>query len=192
MAPHGTDPAALLGLAWRNRRDGRPIAVTTGRRPRPGAVRLQTVADVVRDHLAHPEAKSGDPRGGPGRRGSRGLLPRLAVRATAVAHIGKESNRLGEVGDGLVDDPDDVYVEYRDERREWEAAVPRLRRLRGERGWRYLAEASGCRSPSADILLRLASAGRAPALEPGRHLRTALSTTPLRGLTAAADQRILI
>jgi hypothetical protein len=34
-------------------------------------------------------------------------------------------------------------VKYRDERREWEAALPALRALRGERGWRYLADVSG-------------------------------------------------
>jgi hypothetical protein len=38
---------------------------------------------------------------------------------------------------------DEVYVEYHDPRREWEAALPALRRLRDERGWRHLAEASG-------------------------------------------------
>ena len=43
----------------------------------------------------------------------------------------------------MITDPDDVYVVYRDERREWEALLPALRRLRDERGWRYLAEASG-------------------------------------------------
>lgn len=58
-------------------------------------------------------------------------------------HIGKESNRLEDVQDGLVTDPDEVYVVYRDERREWEAALPRVRRIRDEKGWRYLAEASG-------------------------------------------------
>lgn len=58
-------------------------------------------------------------------------------------HIGKESNRLEEVQDGLVSDPDDVYVIYRDECREWEAARPALRRLRDEKGWRHLAEVSG-------------------------------------------------
>lgn len=44
--------------------------------------------------------------------------------------------------DGLVSDPDEVYVEYHDERREWEASLPALRALRDERGWRHLAEAS--------------------------------------------------
>lgn len=94
-----------------------------------------TVGDVVRDYRLHPETKSGDPRGGLGRRGSVGLLPRLTVRAIGLPlHIGKESNRLEEVQDGIVDDPDDVYVEYRDERREWEAALPALRGLAGREG----------------------------------------------------------
>jgi hypothetical protein len=58
-------------------------------------------------------------------------------------HIGKESNRLDDVHDGLVSDPDEVYVVYRDERLEWEAALPALRQLRAAHGWRHLAETSG-------------------------------------------------
>jgi hypothetical protein len=144
VAPFTNDAARLLRLPWRNRRDGRPIAVTTRRGGRGDAVRLQTVGDVVDAYRLHPETKSGDPRGGLGRRGSVGLLPRLHVRAVGLPlHIGKESNRLDEVQDGLVTDPDEVYVVYRDERREWQADLPALRQLRDERGWRALAEASG-------------------------------------------------
>ncbi len=144
VAPYTTDPDALLRAEWRNRRTGRPIRVTTRPGGTPGAVRLLTVGDVVAAHSHHPEAKSGDPRGGLGRRGSIGLLPRLTVRAVGLPlHIGKESNRLEEVQDGLVTDPDDVYVTYRDERAEWAQALPALRRLRDEKGWRHLAEASG-------------------------------------------------
>ncbi len=43
----------------------------------------------------------------------------------------------------MITDPDDVYVTYRDERREWELRLPALRQLRQEKGWRVLAEASG-------------------------------------------------
>lgn len=144
LAPFTSDPETLLALPWRNRRDGRPIAVTTRRGGLRGSVRLQTIGDVVADYRLHPETKSGDPRGGLGRRGSVGLLPRLRVRAVGLpVHIGKESNRLEEVQGGLVTDPDDVYVEYRDPRREWEAALPALRRVRDEKGWRYLALAAG-------------------------------------------------
>lgn len=66
------------------------------------------------------------------------------MRASGLpVHIGKESNRLEEAQNGLITDADEVYVEYRDERREWELVLPALRRLRNELGWRYLAEASG-------------------------------------------------
>lgn len=144
MAPFTDDPAKLLSQPWRNRRDGRPLAVTTRPGGERGKVRLATIGDVVRDYRLHPEGKSGDGRGGLGRRGSVGVLPRLTVRAVGLpAHIGKESNRLEDVQGGLVTDPADVYVEYRDERREWNLMLPELRRLRDERGWRYLAEASG-------------------------------------------------
>ena len=144
MAPFSSRPDDLLSLPWRNRRDGRPLAVTTLQRSERGKVRLQTIGDVVAAYRLHPETKSGDPRGGLGRRGSVGVLPRLTVQAVRLpVHIGKESNRLDEVQDGLVNDPDEVYVEYRDERREWEATLATLRALRDERGWRYLAEASG-------------------------------------------------
>jgi hypothetical protein len=144
MAPYTSNPDDLLDLAWRNRRDGAPLAVTTRPDGQRGAVRLQTIGDVVAAYRLHPETKSGDPRGGLGRRGSIGVLPRLTVRAVGPpVHIGKESNRLEEVQDGLVSDPDEVYVEYRDERREWEAARPALRRLREDRGWQHLAGQSG-------------------------------------------------
>jgi hypothetical protein len=144
MAPFSSKPGELLALPWRNRRDGRPLAVTTRPGSERGKVRLQTIGDVVAAYRLHPETKSGDSRGGLGRRGSSGVLPRLTVRPVGLpVHIGKESNRLEEVQDGLVGDPDEVYVEYHDERREWETALPALRALRDERGWRYLAEASG-------------------------------------------------
>ena len=94
----------------------------------PGAVRLTTYGDVLVQHRWHPEHKSGDPTGGPGRRTSVGLLPRLDVLADPVStHIGKESNHLEEVEDGLIVDADEVVVEYRDARAEWEAALPALR-----------------------------------------------------------------
>jgi hypothetical protein len=144
VAPYTDKPDALLTLPWRNRRDGSEIRVTTRPGGEPGAVRLQTYGDVFRDYRLHPETKSGDPRGGLGRRGTRGLLPRLHVVAVGLPlHIGKESNRLEEVEDGIITDPAEVYVEYRDERREWEATLPALRRLRDERGWRHLADAAG-------------------------------------------------
>jgi hypothetical protein len=157
VAPFTSRPEELLALPWRNRRDGRPIAVTTRPGGERGKVRLTTYRDVVAAYRRHPETKSGDPARGLGHGASVGLLPRLRVRALGLPlHIGKESNRLDEVHDGLITDAGEVYVEYRDERREWEQVVPALRRLRDERGWRYLAEASGL----SERALRYALKGR--------------------------------
>jgi hypothetical protein len=144
VAPFTSDPSAILSLPWFDKRDGRPLKVTTRPGGEHGKVRLRTYRDVFTDYRFHPESKSGDPGGGPGRRTSIGVLPRLHLIVAGVPrHIGKESNQLEEVEEGAILDPGAVYVEFRDERREWEAMLPALRRLREERGWRYLAEATG-------------------------------------------------
>lgn len=64
--------------------------------------------------------------GGPCLRTSAGLLGRRQVRVTLIRHIGKESNRLDEVEDGLVGDLDDVQIQYV---AEWEAALPKLKEI---------------------------------------------------------------
>jgi hypothetical protein len=173
VAPFTSRPEELLGLPWRNRRDGLPIAVTTRPGGERGKVRLTTYRDVVAAYRRHPETKSGDPRRGLGHGASVGLLPRLRVRAVGLPlHIGKESNRLDEVQDGLVHDPDDVYVIYRDERREWEAHLPTLRRLRDERGWQFLAEAAGLSERAVRYAL---NGGKVPRREARARLAAATS-----------------
>ena len=144
VAPYTTDGNLLLGLRWRNRRDGQLLSVTTAPGGKPGTVRLRTYGDVIADHRWHPEHKSGDPGEGRGCRTSVGVLPRLHVIADRLpVHIGKESNRLDEVEDAATVEANDGYTVYRDERAEWAATLPGLRRLRDEKGWRYLAGASG-------------------------------------------------
>lgn len=155
VAPYVQTADEALKLAWRNRFDGQAVEVTTQPGGRPDAVRLRTISDVVRDYRLHPDPKSGDPDGGRGHRGSRGLLPRLHLDVTEVRHIGKESNRLDEVEDGSIRDAGEVYTEYRDPRREWEAAVPRLRAI----GVRDLARQTGM---SERTLRSRLNSGRVP------------------------------
>jgi hypothetical protein len=143
VAPYSTKPSEFLSLAWRNRVDGTPIEVTTRQGGEPGKVRLRTYRDVIRHHRLHPEAKSGDPEGGPCNRGTVGLMPRRPVLATMIRHIGKESNQLEEAEHEVELDLDAVLIQYADERAEWEGALPALRKLRDQRGWRLLADASG-------------------------------------------------
>jgi hypothetical protein len=143
IAPFSSDPDGLFELPWMDRRSAARIEVTTAPGGEPGLVRLRTYADVLVEYRVHPEAKSGDPRGGLGSRASAGLLPRLHLETGAPVHIGREANQLDEEEEGALTDPDDPYVEYREERAEWEAIVPALGELRERVGWQRLAEASG-------------------------------------------------
>lgn len=130
VAPYSSDASAFLSLPWVNRRDAAKLAVTTKPGGERGKIRLRTYRDVLAEYGLHPEQQSGDPAGGPGVRGSRGLLPRLRVIALGPpAHIGKESNRLEVEEGGVLTDGDDDYVEYRDERREWDAILPKLQAI---------------------------------------------------------------
>src|SRR5207249_2158957 len=115
--------------------------------------------NVLAEYRTHPDIKSADPAGGQAHRGSRGLLPRLHVEVTEVRHIGKESNHLDEEEEGSLLNLDEVYVEYRDERQEWIALLPRLRESRDRLGMVALRGASGL----SERALRYAlNAGRLP------------------------------
>jgi hypothetical protein len=143
VAPFSSEAGHLLDLPWVGRRTGARLAVTTRPDGEPDRVRLRTYGDVLAEYRAHAETKSGDPRGGRGTRASQGLLPRLHLRSGAPVHIGRESNQLEDEEEGALTEADDPYVEYRDERREWEAVLPALRELRQRLGWRAVAETSG-------------------------------------------------
>ena len=80
----------------------------------PGVMRLQTYRDVVREFRTHPEAKSLGPDGEPCRQRTVGLLQRWPVTLREVVHIGKETNRLEEVEQGLVHDWDEVQLVFRE------------------------------------------------------------------------------
>ena len=174
IAPYSTRPDEFLGLPWVNRHDGRPLRVTTAAGGRRGAVRLKTYGDVIAEYQMHPDAKSGDLRGGQSHRGSRGLLPRLHVRATEIRHIGKESNRLDEEEEGALVDDGDAYVEYRDERREWEVALPALREIRSHHGVGYLVSASGLSERGVRYAL---NGGKVPRREARRRLLALIGGT---------------
>lgn len=79
----------------------------------------------------HPEAKCADPSGAPCSKQSIGLLGRRHVAIDSIIYIGKESNRLEEVQEQSLLDPDAVYTEYPDPRRnEWATRVlPKLKAM---------------------------------------------------------------
>lgn len=94
---------------------------------------LATYGDVLREYEYHEELKCAGPDGKPCTRQTRGLLARRRVRIGAVHLIGKESNLLEAAEEGRIHDPQSVYTEYPDAKREREAwlrdVVPELKAL---------------------------------------------------------------
>lgn len=68
----------------------------------------------------HPEAKCADALGNPCDRQTIGLLQRRHIKIDQIKFIGKESNSLEAVDEGMVHSEHNVYTEYEDPKRsEW-------------------------------------------------------------------------
>ncbi len=144
VAPFERDPAKWLNLPWVDRSSGTRYPIATGESgDGEGVARVKTYRDVLREFRGHPEAKSAGPDGRTCGRGTAGLLRRRQVRSVPelLAYVGKESNRLEEVEAGLGHDPEEVYTQYPDPRRDpWRALVqPVLKDIPAKR----LAEETG-------------------------------------------------
>ncbi|MGI8559472.1 MAG: DNA polymerase, partial [Solirubrobacteraceae bacterium] len=116
IAPYESDPRKWRRLPWTNAYepgsrykivtddgDGEQLASAID-----GRVIVKTYRSVLADHRTHPEAKSLGPDGQPCNRATVGLLSRRPVKAAAIHHIGKESNKIEEAASGLVTDLDDA------------------------------------------------------------------------------------
>jgi hypothetical protein len=114
VAPYNPDPRQWLKLRWIDRYSGKSYQVTTGDAQGEGVARIKTYGDVVLEYRFHREHKSLAPDGGPCTRITSGLLPRRPVEAFRIVYVGKESNRLEDVQNGLIEDEDEVMTEYRD------------------------------------------------------------------------------
>ena len=64
--------------------------------------RVKTYGDIVTEYEFHPESKCADGFGDPCSKQTIGLLQRRHVKIDLIKCIGKESNSLEEVGEGLV------------------------------------------------------------------------------------------
>lgn len=138
IAPYEANPRQWLRLPWINRYSGERYRIsTTADTGGVGVARVQTYRDVLEDFLYHAEAKSAGPDGRPCHRQTLGLLQRRVVRSipALTTHVGKESNKLEEVEAGIEHDPDEVWTEYRDPRRDpWETLVlPVLKQIPAKR-----------------------------------------------------------
>jgi hypothetical protein len=161
FAPYESDPCKWDRLPWLDRYSGTPFHITTvGPTGGPGFARVQTYRDVLEEFRHHPEAKSADANGRPCRRQTRGLLRRRRVRAhpDLLTYVGKESNKLEEVDAGIEHDPDEVYSQFADPRREpWFSVIlPVLREL----SCRLMASEAGISTRAIGKLLRESSQPR--------------------------------
>jgi hypothetical protein len=93
--------------------------------------RVKTYGDVFAEYEFHPESKCADADAEACGKQTVGLLQRRHIRVDAINYIGKESNLLEEVGQGLVHSEDAIYPVYPDPRRdEWQTkTLPALKEI---------------------------------------------------------------
>jgi hypothetical protein len=102
LAPYERDGRKWLTLPWIEVYSGKQYAIHTDFAENVESVRVKSHRDVSAFYSTHPEAKSATMDGIPCCRESVGLLQRRPVHATMPVYIGKESNRVEEVEQGLV------------------------------------------------------------------------------------------
>lgn len=120
IAPFESDAGKWLRGAWIDVYTAKRYRVTTSQLRGPNVAELATYGDVLREYEHHEELKCAGADGKPCTRQTRGLLARRHVRIGAVHLIGKESNLLEEAEEGRIHDPQSVYTEYPNAKRdEW-------------------------------------------------------------------------
>jgi hypothetical protein len=132
VTPYDPDPRTWLGKDWIDQYTGKRFRVTTvGPCGSRQIARVKTYGDILTEYEFHPEAKCADSVGRPCEKQTLGLLKRRHVKIAQIRCIGKESNNLEDVGDGLVHAEQNVYTEYSDPRRdEWQTVIlPAMREI---------------------------------------------------------------
>jgi hypothetical protein len=163
-----SNPEKWLGGPWYDRKTGHPLDVTTvdpGTDPEAfihatmsGAVRIQTLGDVLARYRLHPEHKSLAPDGRWAAEETRGLLLRRPVESAPVLTdlTGKEANKIIERLTGEITDPREYRVDYGSRADRWETLViPTLRMMRNDLGADELARRAGVHRRSAERALTL-------------------------------------
>jgi hypothetical protein len=131
IAPFEKDPSKWTKLKWIDLHSGKPFSIaTTGYSSRRTAS-VKTLGDFISDYRFHAEPKCADTKGKVCSDDTRGLLWRRHVQVDLIRFIGKESNLLEAVDEGLMHSTLDVYGEVVDLRRdEWERKIrPALTRF---------------------------------------------------------------
>lgn len=113
VAPYTRDARQWSKLRWTDIYSGDSFAVTTRSQGLDERMaRVQSYGDVIARYRTHPEPKSLGPDGTPCGKQTVGLLQRRSVTLRELVHIGKETNRLEDVEQGLVHDRDEVQLVF--------------------------------------------------------------------------------
>ena len=139
-----TDPRQRLTQPWFDIHSRERYGITTSDPTGGRIVRVKSYGDVLAEYRTHPEPKSADREGHPCDRATVGLLYRREVHVGSIVYVGKESNRLEEVEQGVVHDWQDVQDVYTDPRHDdWVTlVVPVLKLVKAD----VLALATGLSS----------------------------------------------
>lgn len=103
IAPYTRDARQWTKIRWTDVYSGDSFRITTRATPSSNrTARVQSYGEVIDRYRVHPEAKSMGSDGIPCIKRTVGLLQRRPVTLGELVHIGKETNRLEEVEQGLV------------------------------------------------------------------------------------------
>jgi hypothetical protein len=121
ITPYDSDPRKWLKKEWIDQHSKKRFRITTrGHCGTRQTARVKTCGDVVTEYEFHPESKCADGSGNPCERQTTGLLQRRHIKIDLIKCIGKESNSLESVDEGLEHSGANVYTEYADPKRsEW-------------------------------------------------------------------------
>jgi hypothetical protein len=112
LGSYEKDPTKWLTMEWFDKYSGKAYKIGVGRDTPGDAVQVKSYRDVILEYRVHPEPKSLDAEGKPCDRASHGLLSRRPVQLGSLVYVGKESNALEQVGQGLVHSRKEVQPVY--------------------------------------------------------------------------------
>ena len=151
ITPYDSDARKWLEKEWIDQHSKKRFRITThGHCGTRQTARVKTYGDVVTEYEFHPESKCADGSGNPCERQTTGLLQRRHVKIDLIKCIGKESNTLESVDEGMIRSEQNVYTEYADPKRtEWITKIqPALKKAKLE----VLVEACGKRLCRREII----------------------------------------
>jgi DNA-binding XRE family transcriptional regulator len=131
LREYTNDSSNWLDGKWTEIHSGHQYTVTTHRTESPYDVAIRSYRHVVAEYVSHPEPKSAGRDGEPCTRLTEGLLQRREISLGEIVFVGKETNRLEDVHNGLVHDWSEVSARYRNpELDPWKTEIlPKLKTI---------------------------------------------------------------